>query len=130
METVLELITKIQKSFMNNPGDYHPFIEHIRFPLYKNLKSNTRIDFKFPLTVLIGPNGSGKSSVLHALYGCPRNYNTGDYWFGTNLDPIKEGGRHRYIYGYSKNGEFCGEVRYARFKRSKSKNQFVFIMNT
>ena len=121
METVLELITKIQKSFMNNPGDYHPFIEHIRFPLYKNLKSNTRIDFKFPLTVLIGPNGSGKSSVLHALYGCPRNYNTGDYWFGTNLDPIKEGGRHRYIYGYSKNGEFCGEVRYARFKRSKSK---------
>lgn len=78
------------------------YITHIRFPLFKNITPGTRIDFPFPLTALVGGNGSGKTSVLSALYGAPKGYSTGDYWFSTEVDPIVEGkGRpNRFIYGY------------------------------
>jgi predicted ATPase len=78
-----------------------PFIRHIRFPHYKNLQPNTKLDFTYPLTALVGPNGTNKSSVLRALYGCPGNNNLGNFWFSTKVDPIDESGdRPRFIYGY------------------------------
>lgn len=79
-----------------------PYIRYIRFPTYKNFQDNTRIDFTYPITALVGANGTNKSSVLRALYGCPNNYNLGDLWFSTHIDPIQETGDQRncFIYGY------------------------------
>lgn len=51
----------------------------------------------------MGPNGCGKSSALQAIYGCPKDSNTGDFWFSTDVDPISEGGDegvNRFIYKY------------------------------
>ncbi len=51
----------------------------------------------------MGANGSGKSSILHALYGAPKDQTTRDFWFSTELDPIVEGkglGPSRYIYSH------------------------------
>lgn len=78
------------------------YITHIRFPRFKNISSDTRIDFTFPITVLVGPNGAGKTSVLNALWGAPHGYSTGDYWFSTEVDPIVEGqgSPNRFIYGH------------------------------
>ncbi|MCC2890180.1 hypothetical protein [Enterobacter hormaechei] len=45
-------------------GDFEPFIQHIRFPYFKNLEMNARIDFQFPITALVGQNGTNKSSVI------------------------------------------------------------------
>lgn len=77
-----------------------PFIRHIRFPFYKNLAEGARIDFTFPINVLVGQNGTNKSSVLKALYGTPNGYSLGNLWFSTSIDPIEDGGRSRIIYGY------------------------------
>lgn len=78
-----------------------PYINHIRFPHFKNLEDGTRIDFDFPITALVGPNGANKSSVLRALFGAPGNNNLGTLWFSTQVDPIDEaGGRPRFIYGF------------------------------
>lgn len=43
-----------------------------------------------------------KSSVLHAVYGAPAGRSTGDFWFSTDVDPIKEG-ENKYFYGYKIN---------------------------
>lgn len=83
-----------------NLRDFAPFITHVRFPSFKNLESGTRIDFNHPITALVGPNGTNKSSVLRSLQGCPDNQNIGNYWFDTNLDPIRDGSGNRYIHGY------------------------------
>lgn len=81
---------------------YPTYISHIRFPHYKNLTPDTKVDFTFPVTALVGTNGSGKTSVLHALYGTPFGYSTGDFWFSTDVDPITEGegSPNRFIYGH------------------------------
>lgn len=79
------------------------YIGGIRFPNFKNLEPGCEISFDFPLTVLVGANGSGKSSVLHALYGAPEKQSIRDFWFSTELDPIKEGkglGVSRFIYSH------------------------------
>lgn len=79
-----------------------PYIGHIRFPQYKNLSPNTRVEFSYPITALVGANGTNKSSILRALYGSPGYNNLGNYWFSTSIDPIEEtGGRPScFIYGY------------------------------
>jgi predicted ATPase len=80
---------------------FEPYIRYIRFPHYKQLFDGERIDFNFPLTVLVGANGCNKSSVLRALYGCPGGNNTGVFWFTTDVDIINENsGRHCSIHGY------------------------------
>jgi len=83
-----------------------PFIEHIRFPHYKNLSPNTRIEFTYPITALVGANGTNKSSVLRAIQGVPGFSNLGNYWFSTTIDPIVDQNedaneeRSCFIYGY------------------------------
>ena len=94
-----------------------PYIRHIRFPEFKNLMPSTRIDFTYPITVLVGPNGTNKSSVLRALQGSPNQYNIGDYWFQTPLDPIEleaSRGPNRYIYGFRSPSGANAEVIKAR----------------
>lgn len=118
---LIKEIVKIKES-----GGYKKYIEYIVFPFYKNLVPNTRINFDFPLTVLVGKNGSGKSSTLHALFGAPLGKTCGDFWFSTEVDPIAESGaRNRYFYGYKndKNTE-TKEVMKTRMKRgSKTKKE-------
>ncbi len=94
-----ENISSIQR--MKESGCFENYIEYIQFPFYKNLVKNSRINFEFPMTVLIGKNGGGKSSTLHALFGAPQGYTCGDFWFSTEVDPIAESGdKNRYFYGY------------------------------
>ena len=56
---------------------FDPYISHIRFPHYKNLAPDLKIDFDFPITALVGPNGTNKSSILRAIQGSPGNENLG-----------------------------------------------------
>lgn len=84
-------------------GRMDKFIHYSVFPNFKNIAPGQRINFKYPLSVFTGSNGSGKSSVLQALYGMPKGYTTGRFWFATDLDAIDEGGAHgqnRYFYGH------------------------------
>lgn len=94
---LIETVENIKKNDM-----FSKYITEIYFPSYKNFIEFSKIHFDFPLTVLVGKNGSGKSSVLHALYGCPKNSNTGDFWFSTATDPIKEtnGKANCFVYSY------------------------------
>lgn len=102
---------------IKDSGQFLKYIEHLRYPRFKNMEPNSRIDFNFPITFLVGKNGSGKSSILHSLYGAPNNNNIGDYWFETATDPIIDNNlRNRYIYGYKIN-RVINEVLYQRAPR-------------
>ena len=85
---------------MLNAGQFEPYLRYIRFPHFRNLRDNLRIDFDYPVTALVGPNGTNKTAILRALQGCPDYHNVGQYWFETSLDPINSSERHRFIYGY------------------------------
>ena len=118
MKSIRELIETIEKFKPGAPLE--KYIGSIRFPNFKNIEPGTRVDFAFPLTVLVGANGSGKSSILHALYGAPEKYSLKDFWFSTELDPIVEGkglGVSRFIYAHwnSHIGDFV-ETRKARVR--------------
>ncbi len=105
-----ECIEAIQKIKEN--GGFENYINYIQFPIFKNLEENTKINFEFPMTVLIGKNGSNKSSVLTALYGAPKGQSTGEFWFSTSTDPIDEtvrGDRNRFFYKYTSNKYATGK---------------------
>lgn len=104
-----ENIKALRKSIEQD--EFEPFIRHIRFPYFKNLELNARIDFQFPITVLVGQNGTNKSSVIKALFGCPNGKSITRYWFSTETDDVPDlklddgtSLKPRYIYGY-KNSE-------------------------
>ncbi len=99
---------------------FHNYIDYIRFPFYKNLELNSRINFDFPITILIGANGSGKSSALHAVFGMPEGYSTGNFWFSTSVDPIEDSSENRpgFVYGYKLNNE---EIEVVKTRIGKSK---------
>jgi len=86
----------------SNRTIFNKFIEYIRFPFFKNFEKDIKVNFNFPITFIVGQNGSGKSSLLHALYGAPRNYSIATYWFDTAMDPIEyiKTNRHCFIYSY------------------------------
>jgi len=64
------------------------YICNLRFPNYRNLRSDSELPFDFPITVLLGRNGTNKSSILHALYGSPMGLSVAEFWFETELDAI------------------------------------------
>lgn len=113
-------ISSIQR--IKESGGFKNYIEYMQFPFYKNLVENSRINFDFPMTVLIGKNGGGKSSTLHALFGAPQGYTCGDFWFSTEVDPIAESGdKNRYFYGYREiKTSPIKEVMKTRMRRIKS----------
>jgi predicted ATPase len=88
MNVIKELVKSIQQDFSN--GHFDKFIHDATFPNFKKIKPFTKVEFKFPLTVLVGANGGGKSSILHALWGMPLSYSTNRFWFSTPIDPINE----------------------------------------
>jgi len=92
---------------IKSAGQFQRYIDFIQFPFYRNLESNTKINFDFPITVFTGPNGSGKSSCLHALNGAVQGKTPFDFWFSTEVDPIKEKPVNSFFYSYLKevNGE-------------------------
>ncbi|MFY7732731.1 MAG: ATP-dependent nuclease [Bacteroidia bacterium] len=117
-----ELLTKINTLQKFRVRSVHKnYIEYIRYPFFRNLEVNTKITFDFPITFLVGKNGGGKSSTLQSLYGCPKGYSLGDYWFTTELDPIKEFDKNRncFIYGF-KNGSNVNEVIKQRIFRNNN----------
>lgn len=91
----------ILNSLLEN-NQLEPYIKYIRFPKYKNLANNTKINFNFPITALIGMNGTNKSSILRALYGSPNHYNLGNLWFETGIDKIDSNNNEPncFIYAY------------------------------
>ena len=70
-----KLIKIISKDYLDNK--FMNYIKYIQFPKYKNLTENSKIEFEFPLTMLVGKNGTGKSSVLQARDNAGRNS-----WYG------------------------------------------------
>lgn len=100
MDEFKKSLGKINKQI--KASQFRPYIDYIRFPYFKNIQQDTKIQFDFPFTVLVGKNGCGKSSVLHSLYGAPENKSVGEFWFSTHLDPIKEDNidRNRVIHGF------------------------------
>ena len=103
---------------------YYPFISHIRFPRYKNLIPNFKIEFKYPITALVGVNGASKSSVLRAIYGSPKNKSIEDYWFETDVDHVNDAATSKsaFVYGYyNQSASRNVEVVKVRIKKDKRK---------
>jgi len=103
-------------------GRFDERIDYIRFPYFKNLAENCRIDLISPFTVFVGPNGCGKSSVLQALYGCPKNYSLSEFWFSTKIDPIVDkdaNDRHCFIYSYAGKGPRKEVLKRRSFKKGQ-----------
>ncbi|MBO3116797.1 ATP-binding protein [Winogradskyella sp. DF17] len=104
IDKIVKNINTLQQ--LKNNDIHRKYIEYIRYPFFRNLAPDSKITFDFPITFLVGKNGGGKSSTLQSLYGCPKGYSLGDYWFTTELDPIKEFDKNRncFIYGFKDNG--------------------------
>lgn len=111
------LITSIGKA--HSAGTFENFVEYIRFPFYKNLELKAKIDFNFPLTILVGQNGSGKSSALQGIYGMPEGYSPGHFWFSTSVDPIEDNERPCLVYGYKGEDGLIKEVLKTRIGKTK-----------
>ena len=79
---------------------FKDYITDIHFPYYKGLVPDAKIEFKFPLTVLVGENGCGKSSVLQALENVSAGKSLSQRWFSTSVDPIPENARPCFWYSY------------------------------
>ena len=98
-ENIKKLANQIQSIFDNKQFD--KFIHDITFPRFKKFSAFARLEFRFPITIIVGPNGGGKSSVLHALWGMPERCTTRDFWFSTPVDPIENGKSNPNRYWYS-----------------------------
>lgn len=123
-------VAKLSQSFDNGTARYFPFITSIWFPHYKSLEPDLRIDFKWPITVIVGPNGTNKTSILHALAGAPEGKSIAEFWYSTSMDDIDKWGGdsgsatqrdndpHRFVYSYRfKQGFPEAECRKARVTR-------------
>ncbi|HHT0275071.1 TPA: ATP-dependent nuclease [Klebsiella oxytoca] len=122
--TYKDKIRSLQRAL--NAGKFEPFIQHIRFPYFKNIEQNARIDFQFPITALVGQNGTNKSSVIKALFGCPNGKNITRYWFTTETDEfpdlqLADGSslKPRYIYGYKNSDGRLVEILQSRINATK-----------
>lgn len=94
---------KIESKFKNSRG-FLPYIEEIRFPMYKSLEDGLTLPLDWPIIALVGPNGTNKSSVLQAISAAPEGRSLAQFWFSTEVDDIDRGVRgqatHRFVYKY------------------------------
>lgn len=123
--TLEELVVEAHRRWDTPPTGA---LTSIRFPYYRNIELDSKLEFKFPLTVFTGPNGCGKSSVLQALYGAPEGKSVGRYWFSTDVDPISDtldGKRPTFVYEYiARKGEVLQPVK-TRIKKKFSDKLLV-----
>ena len=100
MTVIDDLVASARKKF--EAHEFDKFIHAMCFPKFKGFSPNAKIDFRFPITVLVGPNGGGKSSILHAAWGMPLKHSTSRFWFSTPVDPIDfdEKDQNRYWYSH------------------------------
>ena len=82
--TLTETQLKIESKFQNSDG-FLPYIEEIRFPMYKSLQDGLTLPLDWPIIALVGPNGTNKSSVLQAISAAPE---------GRSLAQFDGGRRH------------------------------------
>lgn len=107
-------IDNIRNSFA--AGKYAPLITAIEFNNYKNVSNNMKLEFTFPVSLIVGANGTNKTSILRALEGCPKGKSLSSYWFSTDLDPIPkakdEADYPRYVhyYNFPNNRDFHAQV--------------------
>jgi energy-coupling factor transporter ATP-binding protein EcfA2 len=110
---------------MKTHGVFQSYIDFVHFPFYRNMEINSRINFNFPLTVIVGQNGCGKSSLLHAVSGIPRGKTPAKFWFDTKVDPIvyydDKKRRHSFWYQYLDGGRIKQVVK-ARIRREDNPN--------
>jgi energy-coupling factor transporter ATP-binding protein EcfA2 len=125
VRSIKDLVSELEK-FKPGAPLLH-YITHARFPNFKGLERNTRIDFSFPFTALVGANGIGKSSVLHALHGMPEGESTAKFWFSTALDPIQSKALDppRYIYGHW-HSEYGGAVETRKARVYSRKREYEY----
>ncbi len=86
-QEIIKLIDRL--AGLKKDRKFSPFIDFIQFPRYRNFEKDLRVNFDFPVTVLVGQYGTGKSSLLQAMYGAPENLTPGQWWFGTAIDPTE-----------------------------------------
>jgi predicted ATPase len=99
MTVVNDLVSAVQKKFEEK--EFDKFIYSVNFPKFKNFAPHVKIDFRYPITLIVGPNGGGKTSILHAVWGMPLNHSTSRFWFSTPVDPIKFDRQNPNRYWYS-----------------------------
>ncbi len=99
MTPIQVLIEAVERKF--KAREFDRFIHDVTFPKFKSFAPGTKVEFRFPITVLVGPNGGGKSSLLHAAWGMPQKHSTSRFWFSTPVDPIDNDGRDQNRYWYS-----------------------------
>lgn len=99
MTPIQVLIKSIEKKF--KAREFDKFIYDVTFSKFKAFAPGSKVEFRFPITVLVGPNGGGKSSLLHAAWGMPLRHSTSRFWFSTPVDPIDNSGKNRNRYWYS-----------------------------
>lgn len=124
----LEYVEDIHSAY--GRGQYDPMITDISFLNYKNVSNSAKLEFNFPVSLIIGPNGTNKTSILRALESCPGRKSLSDYWFDTKLDPISmsESQKPEYFYSYSIPGnknDITPQVRYRRaLKRGREDRDY------
>lgn len=124
----LEYVKDIHSAY--GRGQYDPMITDISFLNYKNVSNGAKLEFNFPVSLIIGPNGTNKTSILRALESCPGRKSLSDYWFDTKLDPISmsESKKPEYFYSYSIPGnknDITPQVRYRRaLKRGREDRDY------
>ena len=99
MTPIQTLVDAVGKKFQVR--EFDKFIHDVTLPKFKSFAPGTRIEFRFPITVLVGPNGGGKSSLLHAAWGMPLKHSTSRFWFSTPVDPIENDGKNQNRYWYT-----------------------------
>lgn len=89
---------------LDKTNGFLPYIDEIRFPMYKSLDDDLTVTLSWPITALIGPNGTNKSSILQAISAAPDGRSLAQFWFSTEVDDIDRGpwgkASHRFIYKY------------------------------
>ncbi len=123
MSVIDELIGSAKKKF--GDGDFDKFIHGVSFPKFKNFAPGSKIEFRFPITLLVGPNGGGKSSILHAAWGMPLKHSTSRFWFSTPVDPIKFAEKHRFWYSH-----YIKALKLVVQSRKMCGNQTAWILGT
>lgn len=116
---------------MQKSGKYHPMITDIRFWNYKNIKDGSRLEFNFPISLIVGANGTNKTSILRALQGGVAGDSLANYWFDSKLDLIPhDENKPKYVYSYDLplvgKKEKYAQVMYQRVFRNDRKEKDYF----